>query len=50
VRDWFAAAGYGEIAFDALGTSALTSVGVHRLDRGPAAGLPDGRMFTFLAT
>jgi hypothetical protein len=50
IRAWFAAAGYREIAFDALQTSALTSVGVHRLDRGPAAGLPDGRMFTFLAT
>jgi hypothetical protein len=50
IRAWFAAAGYREIAFDALETSALTSVGVHRLDRGPAAGLPDGRMFTFLAT
>ena len=32
------------------GTSALTSVGVHRLGRGPVAGLPDGRLFTFLAT
>ena len=50
IRAWFASAGFGEIAFDALKTSALTSVGVHRLVRGPAAGLPAGRLFTFLAT
>ena len=50
IRAWFASAGFGEIAFNALETSALTSVGVHRLDRGSAAGLPGGRMFTFLAT
>ena len=49
IREWFAAAGLGEIAFEALETRALTSVGVHRLGRGPAAGLPDGRLFTFLA-
>src|SRR5262249_227102 len=28
IRAWFASAGFGEIAFDALETSALTSVGV----------------------
>jgi hypothetical protein len=50
IRAWFASAGFGEIAFDALKTSALTSVGVHRLGRGPAAGPLDGRLFTFLAT
>ena len=50
IRAWLAAAGSGEIAFDALETSALTSVGVHRLGHGPAAGLPHGRLFTFLAT
>ena len=50
IRAWFASAGFEEIAFDALETSALTSVGVHRLGRGPAAGPPDGRLFTFLAT
>ena len=48
IRAWFASAGFGEIAFDALETSALTSVGVHRLGRGPVAALPDGRLFTFL--
>jgi hypothetical protein len=50
IRRWFAAAGMTEIAFDALETSALTSVGVHRLGHGPAAGLPNGRLFTFVAT
>jgi hypothetical protein len=50
IRAWFASAGFGEIAFDALETTALTSVGVHRLGRGPAAEPPDGRLFTFLAT
>ena len=50
IRAWFASAGFGEIAFDALETSALTSVGVHRLSRSPAARLLGGRLFTFLAT
>ena len=50
IRAWFASAGFEEVAFDALESSALTSVGVHRLGRGPAAGPPDGRLFTFLAT
>ena len=50
IRAWFASAGFAEIAFDALETSASTSVGAHRLSRGPAAGPPDGRLFTFLAT
>jgi hypothetical protein len=50
IRAWFASAGFGEVAFDALETSVLTSVGVHRLGRGSAAGLPDGRLFTFRAT
>ncbi len=49
VRAWFAEAGFEEIAFDALETGALTSVGVHQLNRTPAAGLPGGRLFTFLA-
>jgi hypothetical protein len=50
IRAWFASAGMEEIAFDTLETSTLASVGVHRLGRDPAAGLPDGRLFTFLAT
>ena len=47
---WFATAGLEEIAFDTLETSTLAGVGVHRLGRDPAAGPPDGRLFTFLAT
>lgn len=50
IRAWFAEAGFEEVAFDALATSVLTSVGVHRLDSAAAAGPPGGRLFTFLAT
>jgi hypothetical protein len=50
IRAWFAAAGLGEVAFDALETSALTSAGVHRLGRGSAAGPPGGRLCTLLGT
>ena len=49
VRAWFAESGFEEIAFDALETSALTSVGVNRLRGAPAAGLPGHRLFTFRA-
>ncbi len=49
LRAWFAAAGFEEVAFDALDTEKLTAVGVHRLrNRQPAA--PPGvvaPMFTF---
>jgi hypothetical protein len=31
VRAWFVGSGFDEIAFDALQTTAVTSVGVHRL-------------------
>jgi hypothetical protein len=47
IRGWFAAGGFDEVAFDALDTSALTGVGVHRLRQAPAGGLPGGSMFTF---
>ena len=47
VRAWFAESGFEEIAFDALGTDALMSVGVNRLRGAPAAGLPGRRLFTF---
>jgi len=47
VRDWFAASGFEEIAFDALGTDTMTGVGVNRLRRAPATALPDGPLFTF---
>jgi len=47
VRGWFAASGFEEIAFDALGTDTMTGVGVNRLRRTPAAAPPDGPLFTF---
>ena len=49
IRAWFAGSGFDEIAFDTLQTSALTSVGVHRLSHGHAAQLPAHRLFTFRA-
>lgn len=49
VRAWFAESGFDEIAFDALETSALTSVGVHRLSRAPTAKVPSHPLFTFRA-
>jgi hypothetical protein len=36
VRAWFTASGFGEIAFDALSTEALMSVGVCRLRHAPS--------------
>jgi len=50
IRAWFAESGFEEIAFDALETSALTSVGVSRLERGRATQLPGHPLFTFRAT
>jgi hypothetical protein len=47
VRAWFAESGFDELAFDALGTSTLTGVGVSRLGRAAAARLPDHPLFTF---
>jgi hypothetical protein len=49
LRAWFAESGFDEIAFDAVETSALTSVGVSRLRRVPADTLPDHRLFAFRA-
>jgi hypothetical protein len=49
IREWFRAAGFEEVAFDALGTEALTGVGVGRLAAAPRSGLPRGPLFTFLA-
>ena len=48
VRAWLAESGFEEIAFDALETSVLTSVGVSRLSR-PRLGLPGRLCFTFRA-
>jgi hypothetical protein len=50
VRAWFADAGFEEVAFDALDTSILIGVGVHRLRIAPAASPPSDRLFTFSAT
>ena len=49
VRDWFAANGFDELAFEALHTDSLTGVGVHRLARrSPAApGYREQPLFTF---
>jgi Putative methyltransferase len=49
VRAWFSGSGFDELAFDALGTSTLTGVGVNRLRRGASGRLPDGPFFTFRA-
>ncbi len=49
IRAWFAGSGFDEIAFDALQTSALTSVGAHRLSRVPAVKVPTRPLFTFRA-
>ena len=49
LRSWFGANGFEEIAFEALDTEQLISVGVHRLahrhDR--VSGYPDQPLFTF---
>ena len=50
LRTWFADSGFEEIAFDALETSALTSVGVHRLNHTPAARQAGYRLFVFHAS
>jgi hypothetical protein len=47
VRAWFAESGFEDVAFDALETGVKIGVGVSRLGRVPAAGWPDGRLFTF---
>ncbi len=47
VRAWFSAARFGELAFDALDTSALTALGACRLRVPPATVLPAGPLFTF---
>jgi hypothetical protein len=53
MREWFSAAGFAEVAFEAPETgSTLIGVGVHRRQAGPAghapaASPPGGRLFTF---
>jgi hypothetical protein len=48
IRGWFRESGFEEVAFDTPDTKALTGVGVGRLAAAPQAGLPTGRLFTFL--
>jgi hypothetical protein len=50
IRAWFTDAGFDEVTFDALDTSALAAVGVGRLRRPARAGLPSGPLFTFRQT
>jgi hypothetical protein len=50
IRAWFAGAGFDEIAFEALPTDGLMSVGVSRLARPSPGKPPDGRLFTFRAS
>src|SRR5262249_14244341 len=49
MRDWFAASGFDELAFDALETGSMTGVGVHRLARrvADASGHLDQPLFSF---
>jgi hypothetical protein len=49
VRDWFAATGFDEVAFEALQTASLIGVGVNRLARRSprAPGYPEQSLFTF---
>jgi hypothetical protein len=47
---WAAVNGFDEVASEPLDTSALTSVGVHKLRDVPARGLPGYPLFTFLQT
>jgi len=47
VRSWFASAGFDEVAFEALETSTMIGVGVHRLRETAPGPLPGGPLFTF---
>jgi hypothetical protein len=47
IRDWFGAAGFEEVAFDAPGKTTMTGVGVHRLRQAHPAPIPAGSLFTF---
>jgi hypothetical protein len=49
IRAWFADSGFDEIAFDALETRALASVGAHQLSHASQAKLPTRPLFTFRA-
>jgi hypothetical protein len=47
IRAWFAASGFGELAFDVLNTDGLMTVGANRLRRPASAGPPDRPLFIF---
>ncbi len=47
IRAWFAESGFDEIAFEAVGASALLAVGASRLGRPATAGLPSRPLFAF---
>ena len=49
IREWFAASGFDEVAFDALATDGLMAVGTSRLARAAPARPPVGRLFSFRA-
>jgi ubiquinone/menaquinone biosynthesis C-methylase UbiE len=49
IRAWFTANGFDEVAFDALDTGRMISVGTHRLVRAPASAMPAGQLFRFQA-
>jgi hypothetical protein len=48
IRDWFAAAGFDEIDFDAPDPAAVVGVGAHRLVAPPARFVTGHRMFSFV--
>jgi len=50
IRAWFTSAGFEELAFDALDTTALAAVGAGRLSHAASVGLPSGPLFTFRGT
>ncbi len=47
IREWFAASGFAEVAFDALETGPLIAVGTHTLVEAKQPVLPAGSLFTF---
>lgn len=47
IREWFAASGFAEVAFDALDTGPLIAVGAHQRVDAQEAPLPAGPLFTF---
>jgi hypothetical protein len=47
IREWFTDAGFDEVAFESLDTTALSAVGVGRLRHAARTALPAGPLFTF---